>query len=107
MEQILTIAYINTVGQTGLSFAKQSQLESFIVREKIGILNLQEIDIDEESFSNCSVISSSFNIISNNSLSKYGTASIIKSDLSPQNIQFDGSGHIISFDAENMSFINV
>ena len=50
MNNILTIAYINAVGQSGLTRPKQAQIESFILREKIYILNLQEIDINEDSF---------------------------------------------------------
>ena len=46
----MTIAYINAVGQSGLTRTKQTQIESFLLREKIDILNIQEIDIDNKSF---------------------------------------------------------
>ena len=66
LENILKIAFMNIRGQTGLTNTKQLQIESFIIREKIDILHLQEINISEDSFSSCNTISSSFNIISNN-----------------------------------------
>ena len=103
----MTIAYINAVGQSGLTRTKQTQIESFLLREKIDILNIQEIDIDSNSFSHCPEISSSYNILSNNALSKYGTAVLLVSDLSPTNIQNDSSGRIILFEIENTTFGNV
>ena len=104
MENCLKIAYVNAVGQSGLSIAKQSQIESFLARENIDILNIQEIDIDSDSFSVCSYISCSYNILSNNAPSKYGTAVLLKSDLSPQNIQYDNAGRAILFELENITF---
>ena len=58
MDNILTIAYINAVGQSGLSRDKQAQVKSFLFREKVNILNLQEIYINEDSFSLCPLMSS-------------------------------------------------
>ena len=80
-ENILSVAFINIRGQTGLPSTKQLQIESFILKENIDILHLQEINICEESFSSCNTISTSYNLISINSPTKYGTASIIKSEL--------------------------
>jgi exonuclease III len=94
-ENILKIGFMNIRGQTGLTSTKQIQIESFIIREKLDILNLQEINIIEDSFSSCNTICSSFNIISNNAANKYGTASIIKSDFSPSNVLFDTKGRAI------------
>ena len=95
--KVLSIGFMNIRGQTGLTCAKQSQIESFILKEKLDILNLQEIHISDDSFSACNAISSSFNIISNNSISKYGTASIINSDLNPENVLLDSNGRAIIF----------
>ena len=81
IENVLKIGFMNIRGQTGLTSQKQLQIESFIIREKIDILHLQEINISDDSFSSCSEISSSYNIIANNAINKYGTATIIKSDL--------------------------
>ena len=98
---------MNIRGQTGLTSTKQLQIESFIIREKLDILNLQEINIIEDSFSSCNTISSSFNIISNNAANKYGTATIIKSDFSPSNVLFDTKGRAIVFDIGDISLANL
>ena len=81
----IRLGFMNIHGQSGLTEAKQSQIESFILQHKLDILNLQEINIDSESFKNCSLISSSYNIIPNHAISKYGTASIVRSELISEN----------------------
>ena len=106
-ENILSIGFINIRGQTGLTGAKQAQIESFLLQQKLDVLHLQEINICEDSFSNCNSISSSFNIISNNSPSKYGTASIIKSDFTPENILLDSNGRAIIFNIGQVTFGNL
>ena len=58
----LTIAYINVHGQSRLSEAKQVQIEDFIKFNKIDIAHLQDIEICDDTFSNCDFISSAFNI---------------------------------------------
>ena len=58
---------MNIHGQTNLTTAKQLQIQDFLKLYKIDILHLQEIQISEDTFSNCDFISSNFNIISNNS----------------------------------------
>ena len=63
---ILTIGYINTRGQTGLTVPKQLQIEAFMKYNMCDILHLQEVNIVEESFSSCELIKSSYNIIENN-----------------------------------------
>ena len=98
---------MNIRGQTGLTISKQIQIESFIIREKIDILHLQEINITEDSFSTCNTINAGFSIISNNAVNKYGTASIIKSDFSPENLLFDTKGRVIVFDIGGMTFANL
>ena len=105
--QILTLGFINIRGQTGLNSSKEAQIESFILNQKIDVLNLQEINICDDSFSNCDIISSSYNIISNNSPTKYGTACLIKSDITPENIQMDSSGHAIVFNISNLTLANL
>ena len=91
------VAFINIRGQTGLTSSKQHQIESFLVRNNIDVLHLQEVHISEESFSTCNVISSSYNIISNNSSTKYGTATLIRSEFVPENILLDSNGRVIVF----------
>ena len=55
--QNIIVAYLNIQGQSGLSLAKEKQIENFISRNRIDILNLQEINIDDNSFKQCSIIS--------------------------------------------------
>ena len=106
-EQVLSIGFMNIRGQTGLSYSKQAQIESFLIKQKIDILNLQEINICDDSFSNCDVISSSYNIISNNSPTKYGTACLVKSDFIPSNILLDTNGRVIVFNIGPLSLANL
>ena len=106
-DQILTIAYVNIRGQTGLPSTKQIQIENFIRREKIDIVHFQEIHITEDSFSSCPLISSSFNIVANNSPTKYGTATLTRSDLTAENIQFDTGGRAIVFDLGPLTLANL
>ena len=65
---ILVQAFINIHGQTGLTLAKQSQIEDFICRNRVDILHCQEINIDDDSFSQCNYIKSNFNILPNNAV---------------------------------------
>ena len=53
----IRIGFMNIHGQSGLTESKQAQIESFILKYRLDILNLQEINIDSESFTNCSLIS--------------------------------------------------
>ena len=69
----ITLAYMNIRGQNGLDETKQVKIENFIKSYKIDILNCQEINISEDSFSNCTFITSSYDIITNNAQNKYGT----------------------------------
>ena len=64
---------MNIRGQTGLDVSKQLQIENFIKSYRIDILNCQEINVLEDSFSQCEYITSSYNIITNNAQNKYGT----------------------------------
>ena len=106
-DQVLSIGFINIHGQTGLNSAKQSQIESFIVKQKIDVLNLQEINVCDDTFATCDVISSSYNIIPNNSPTKYGTACIIKSDFTPENILLDTHGRAIVFNIGTLTLANL
>ena len=104
---ILTIAYLNTRGQSGLTTDKQLQIEAFAKTNNSDIIHLQEAHIESETFSTCDFIQSSFNIIDNNSTNKYGTASLVKSELTYENIRNDLEGRVILFDIGNMTFGNV
>ena len=104
---ILTVAFMNIHGQSKLPIAKQLQIQDFLKYKNIDILHLQECDICEETFLECDYLSSSFNIISNNNLTKYGTASIIRSDLEYRNVHCDTGGRAIFFDIGEVTFGNL
>ena len=104
--RILTISYMNIHGQSKLPTVKQLQIQDFIKYNKIDILHLQECQIDEETFSTCDFVSSNFNLISNNSENKFGTASLIRTDLDCQNVRCDTAGRGIVFDIADVSFGN-
>ena len=80
-KDILTISYLNIRGQTGFKLDKQFQVEEFLKQSKSDILHLQEIHMEDDSFEQCNYIKSSFSVISNNAVNKYGTASLVKNDL--------------------------
>ena len=105
--EILSIGFVNIRGQSGLTSVKQAQIESFLQKQKLDVLHLQEINICENSFSNCNIISSSYNIISNNSPSKYGTASLIKSEFITENINLDSNGRAIVFNIGAITLANL
>ena len=98
---------IHLNGQSGLTISKEKQNEDFIKRKDIDIIHTQEINISEEAFSQCNYILSNFNIIQNNALNKYGTASLVKNDFNPENIKMDTHGRAIFFDILGMTFGNV
>ena len=106
VDNSICISYINTHGQSGLTESKQLQIEDFMKQYKVDIGHLQEIEICDTSFSNCNFISSSFNILSNNASNKFGTASLIRSIYSAENIQVDNKGRAIMFDIGEVSFGN-
>ena len=103
----LSVAFLNIRGQSGLKIEKQVQIEAFIRQHKCDILHLQEVNIDSESFSTCDFISSNFNIIQNNSINKYGTASLVKSEFNAENIRCDTEGRVIIFDIGQFTFANI
>ena len=107
IENTVTTAFLNCRGQTGLSLSKQLQIENFLQINEIDILHLQETHIDNETFSECNFISSNYNIIQNNSSTKYGTSSIVRSSLSMENIILHESGRIILFNIGDLTFGNV
>ena len=103
----LNIAFMNTRGQTGLDLTKQAQIESFLKFHRIDILNCQETNVSEDTFSQSHSMTSSYEIISNNAINKYGTSCLISNNFTPKNIKMDTEGRIIKFDIENITFCNV
>ena len=103
----LTIAYLNIQGQTGLNVSKQKQIEEFLKKNEIDILNCQEINVEEDSFNSCIFITSNYNIIQNNAVNKYGTAVLVKNELEIENIKKDINGRAILFDINNLTLGNI
>ena len=95
----INIAYINCHGQTKFPISKQLEIKSFICQNKVDILHLQECKIDQNSFQKCGFITSNFNVISKNTPndSHFGTASLVRSDLTVSDIHKDDQGRNIIF----------
>ena len=104
---ILTVGYINIRCQTGLPVSKQLQIEAFAMNNQCDILHLQEANIEDETFFSCSFLQSSFNIVENNATNKYGTASLVKTDLKIDNIRCDSEGRVIVFDLGDLTLGNI
>ena len=100
-------AFMNIHGQTGLPTSKQKQIENFLSRYNVDILHCQEININEETFSQCNFINSNYSIISNNAVNRYGTATLIRNGLIPENIRKDINGRAIFFNVEGITLGNV
>ena len=94
-ETTLTIFYLNIRGQTKFYDDKQQQLQDLIMHYGCDIIHLQETDFNDDTFKNCSFIKSNYQVISNNSATGYGTASLVKNDLDAENIRCDTEGRII------------
>ena len=105
--KILSVAYLNVRGQSGITKIKQLQIESFVKLNHCDIVHLQEAHIEDETFSTCDFICSSYNIIENNSINKYGTASLVKSELCAENIRCDSEGRVIVFDIGEITLVNL
>ena len=103
----LVLAYLNCRGQTGFTESKQFQVENFIKCYDIDILHLQESHIEDDTFSQCKFIMSNFSIIRNNSQTRYGTASLVKSSLAVDDIILHHSGRVILFNIGGVTFGNV
>ena len=78
----LVVASLNIQGQTGLDVCKQKQIEVFIKEPGVDILHLQEIEVHDSTFESCHFVTSTFEILQNNSpTNKYGTDSLVKKRL--------------------------
>ena len=103
----VNIAYMNICGQTGLNRSKQRQIEEFLKKNNIDILNCQEINVEEDTFAQCPFITSNYSILPNNAINKYGTAVLIKNEFIPENIKMDTNGRAIKYDFLNLTFGNI
>ena len=98
----IRIAYINICGQSGLNTAKKLQIQDFLRQNRIDVCHFQEIETETCTFNECSFISSMYNLVSNNSYNKYGTASLVSYNLPISNVQTDNNGRVIVIDIENI-----
>ena len=85
---------------------KQKQIEDFISSYRIDILACQEINIDNESFSQCRQISQNYTTIQNNAMNRYGTAFIISNQVEFDNLQCDTEGRIMSINVGSSTIFN-
>ena len=104
---ILTIASLNICGQTGLNIVKQKQIQDFISQYQLDILVCQEINIKEETFSDCHNITSNFTVIPNNAINTYGTAILVSNSLEYGNLVCDTEGRIMAVDVCDLTISNV
>ena len=104
----LNVAYINCYGQSKFPISKQLKIQSFICQNNLDIIHLQEIKVDQDSFSQFGFVSSNFNIFANNKPdgSNFGTASLVRSDLDVSDIHTDNDGRIIVFNAAECTWGN-
>ena len=103
----IIIGFMTIRGQSRLNTDKQIQIEDFLKKYKCDILNLQETDIQPETFSTCKYTSSNYNILANNSTTNYGTSSLVKSEFVVENIKYDSDGRVMIFDIDHMTFGNM
>ena len=62
----IKIAYLNIRGQTSLNASKKAQIQDFISRNSIDILHCQKIDVQSNTFNECTILSNNYDIVVNN-----------------------------------------
>ena len=82
-----TIFYLNTYGQTKFTTEKQKQIQDLFSFYQCDLIHLQETDINDSDFENCHFLRNNFNILVNNSMTKYGTCSLIKDNYACENVK--------------------
>ena len=95
----MKVAFLNTYGQSGLTSQKLIELENFIEHNRLDIVCLQETDIQENTFSGCSILNRFIPII-NNSKSGYGTCTLVRNIFTYENVIKDSEGRLISVDVK-------
>ena len=103
----LKIAYLNCRGQTGFGESKQLQIENFLKLYDIDVINLQETHIDTDTFLGCSYLLGNYEIIKNNSESRYGTCTLVRNSFSIDNIILHESGRVIILDIGPITIGNI
>ena len=104
---ILRVATLNCQGQSGITPTKALYINDMLKRSNIDILHLQETYINEETFEHCSLIESNYNVVKNNAINNYGTASLVKNNLTIKELRYDTEGRIIMFEIKKFLFANI
>ena len=100
-DQFLTIGSLNVRGQLALSEARILNLVDFIKQYKIDILNLQETNLNDDSFEKNDFLSQNYQFIYNNAPNGFGTAVILKNDINFSNMKIDTKGKMICYDLDD------
>ena len=87
----LKVATLNCYRQSGFGSAKQ--ISNFISQHKLDVVHFQEINLDEDSFGESS-ISSLFDIYPNNSVTGYGTGTIVGNHIKVDKLVNDTEGRV-------------
>ena len=103
MASYLNVGFINCYGQSGLKLEKIQQISKITRDYQLDIINMQETHCDADTFEHDDFLFNNFNLIFNNSPSKYGTSSLISSSLIYNNPRFDDTGRVIVFDVPDLS----
>ena len=103
----LVIGHLNIRGQTKFSKSKQKMIEETLKHQKLDILHIQEVNIEDNSFEECDFLQDQFQILRNNAQNGYGVCSLVRRDLSISNIRALPGGRLISFDIGRTRIGNV
>lgn len=103
----IKILYLNTYGQTKFTVEKQFQIQDMVIHYKCDIIHLQETDCKDDTFESCNFLNNNYNLIKNNSSSKFGTASLVKNNFNANDVSFDTEGRVIIFKIGSVTFSNV
>ena len=97
----VNIAYITATANQSSLLQRNWKIQSYVCTNKLEIIHLQECRIDIDTFAQCGFLTINFNIYSNNKPDRsfYGTASLVRSNLSVTNIHTDNEGRVIIFNA--------
>ena len=82
-------------------------IEETLKHQKLDILHIQEVNIEDNSFEECDYLQDQFQILRNNAQNGYGVCSLVRRDLSISNIRALPGGRLISFDIGRTRIGNV
>ena len=71
------------------------------------ILHLQEVSFSDDTFEDCLFLCSRYNFLTNNSVTGYGTATLIRNSIEWENHQKDTDGRVQLFDISGFTFGNI